>query len=57
MMVNSMEKEISRKKKYFKQRGWSSNKKCPLFGSNKFALPETMPGIEEPMWMTSRRQF
>jgi hypothetical protein len=36
---------------------WSPNSKGPLFESDNFALPNTMPDVEEPLWVTSRREF
>ena len=42
---------------FFKWKEWSPNTRGPLFKSDKFALPETIPGIEEPLWVTSRREF
>ena len=36
---------------------WSPNSKGPLYESDKFALPKPIPDIEEPQWVTSRREF
>jgi hypothetical protein len=36
---------------------WLLNIPGPLFGSEKFAMPKQILGIEEPSWLTSRTEF
>ena len=53
----SLEKEIHKWKNCFKWKEWSPNSRGPLFESDKFALPKPIPGIEEPKWVISIREF
>jgi hypothetical protein len=52
-----LEIEVSKMKNDFKWRNWSPDSRCPLFESDKFDLPKTIAGIEESLWVTSKREF
>ena len=54
-LKNSLEKESQKWKNCFKWKEWSPNTSGPQFKSDKFALPEPIPNIEEPLWVISRR--
>ena len=54
-LKESLEIDMVKWKNCFKWKEWSPNTRGPLLKSDKFALPETIPGIEEPLWVTSRR--
>ena len=52
-----MEKGNFKWKNCFKWRAWSPNSKGPLFESDQYTLPKRIKDIEEPKWVTSRREF
>ena len=56
-LKESLEKENQKWKNCFKWKDWSPNSKGPLFKSDKFALPKPIKNIEEPKWVSSRRDF
>jgi hypothetical protein len=54
---NSLKSESEKWKNSFHWKELSPNSKGPLFESYNFALPKLIPGVEEPLWVTSRREF
>ena len=57
LLKESLQKEVIKWKNCFKWREWSPNTTGPRFESDNFALPKSIPGVEEPKWVTTRREF
>jgi hypothetical protein len=53
----SLKIESEKRKNCFGWKEWLPNSKGSLFENDNFALPKPIPGIEEPLWVTSRRYF
>jgi hypothetical protein len=52
-----LKSENKKLKNCFRWIEWSPNTKSPLFESDNFALPKPIDGVEEPLWVTLRREF